>query len=678
VEDGGTYIFDNGLSAAGENLGSATAEWNHLFLGDSGKAQFGAEQDWVIFNDETDTDSLDIQVNNAANRTIKITNEGAGNANLTVDGTITASSGLIVGESASPTLDFNDSDSVASPADDNAKIYGSLTDTGDGTEDMDLFVQVQVAGTLTTVIGVDADGDLELGTASMDVKVLDDLTLHSSDENAGAVVGNIKHDSTIANMTEGGLRWYSGVTQTQRLIVDLDTDPTGAGQDDYVVAYDQPNGEFYLKADADSGGAPRWDQIIAPNTAHEIDMGAYFIELNVSNLAIGDGVDSKANAIVFTGGAGGVMQIGSTGVQLTGDSDGALTFLGLSTGNDEDLTLNLDDTANTWAISSSTGVNVLQLTADDIAIKLDSVDAQDTDWWIVVDADQGASSDDPLEIGNNATIGTSPIISIAQNGIVTFTSIETDVIDVSGAADLDIGSADVTDVTIITDGGVDSLTIGNNTDLDFGITINSDTNDFTLNWDEDNAELELTSVGDEDLVIDLDTATDNEIGISSSTGATQINFGTLNILTTGEVHGTVAQYKDGAADSPIRALNDTASVGSDGDPLVLTAIEMSGTVITNLGAGGALYFQLPAAVVGYMAMFNVDVAQNIFLKPPSGTDIYWKDFDDTGFVSGGNDKDVQCNSSIAIGDRVFVQTRKVASTVEWFAWSDVNACIIEP
>lgn len=53
-----------------------------------------------------------------------------------------------------------------------------------------------------------------------------------------------------------------------------------------------------------------------------------------------------------------VVIIGSpAGVQLSGDGDGALTFLGLGNGSDEDLTLNLDDTSNTWVFTSSTGVN---------------------------------------------------------------------------------------------------------------------------------------------------------------------------------------------------------------------------------------------------------------------------------------------------------------------------------
>ena len=50
------------------------------------------------------------------------------------------------------------------------------------------------------------------------------------------------------------------------------------------------------------------------------------------------------------------LNIGTNGVKISGDGDGAITFLGLGDGSDEDLTLNLDDTADTVAVSSSTGV----------------------------------------------------------------------------------------------------------------------------------------------------------------------------------------------------------------------------------------------------------------------------------------------------------------------------------
>lgn len=87
-----------------------------------------------------------------------------------------------------------------------------------------------------------------------------------------------------------------------------------------------------------------------------------------------------------------------------------------------------------------------------------------------------------------------------------------DAIDGSGAVDFDIGSADITDVTIITDGDAADFIIGDNSDKDFGIKIDSDTDDFTLLWDEANSELELDAPNyrfganaDEDILLTFDS-----------------------------------------------------------------------------------------------------------------------------------------------------------------------------
>ena len=163
----------------------------------------------------------------------------------------------------------------------------------------------------------------------------------------------------------------------------------------------------------------------------------------------------------------------------------------------------------------------------------------------------------------------------------------------------------------------------------------------------------------------ITNSTDGEVLVAGSLRATKF------------IQGGIAQYKDGSADGDIAALNDTASVGSDGDPLVLTSAEMMGNTITNLGASGALYFQLPAYAIGHNVIFNVDVAQNIHLKAPSGDNFYWKASDETGFAALANDEDVECDSTVAIGDRVFCQARKVGAAIEMFCWSDTDGCVEE-
>ena len=60
----------------------------------------------------------------------------------------------------SPTIDFRDTD--CGDGDVNVSIDVNATDTGSGTEDADITISQQIAGTLTEVVKVDADGALEI------------------------------------------------------------------------------------------------------------------------------------------------------------------------------------------------------------------------------------------------------------------------------------------------------------------------------------------------------------------------------------------------------------------------------------------------------------------------------------------------------------------------------------
>lgn len=82
------------------------------------------------------------------------------------------------------------------------------------------------------------------------------------------------------------------------------------------------------------------------------------IATNISD-ETGTGVLTFATSPTFTTN----INLGSAGVRLSDDGDGALTFLGLGNGSDEDLTLNLDDTSNTGVFSSSTGLTRLTYTS---------------------------------------------------------------------------------------------------------------------------------------------------------------------------------------------------------------------------------------------------------------------------------------------------------------------------
>lgn len=103
--------------------------------------------------------------------------------------------------------------------------------------------------------------------------------------------------------------------------------------------------------------------------------------------------------------------LGTAGVRLSGDGDGAITLIGLGNGADEDLTLNLDDTANTGVITSSTGLNVVNFSS--IALQESGLAVLNND-EIDASAELAAIMDD--ETGSGALMfGTTPTITTSAN-----------------------------------------------------------------------------------------------------------------------------------------------------------------------------------------------------------------------------------------------------------------------
>jgi hypothetical protein len=102
-----------------------------------------------------------------------------------IAGALTGMTSVTVNASATPTITLDDSDTTVETSD--AVIYAQATDPVTDQEDVDVFIQTQINSTLTDVIDIDADGDLELGTATMDTMVNGDLTVTGGDITNGTV-----------------------------------------------------------------------------------------------------------------------------------------------------------------------------------------------------------------------------------------------------------------------------------------------------------------------------------------------------------------------------------------------------------------------------------------------------------------------------------------------------------
>lgn len=114
------------------------------------------------------------------------------------------------------------------------------------------------------------------------------------------------------------------------------------------------NGTDYMRMAADDDVGTNRKVTLSSSVTNSEDLS---IQLGANDNTVTFGSSTSADSIIGLNS----YSLGSAGVKLTGDGDGAITFLGLGNGYDEDLTLNLDDTENTASISSSTGVTSISL-----------------------------------------------------------------------------------------------------------------------------------------------------------------------------------------------------------------------------------------------------------------------------------------------------------------------------
>ena len=129
----------------------------------------------------------------------------------------------------------------------------------------------------------------------------------------------------------------------------------------------------------------------------------------------------------------GLVSIGSAGVSIADDGDGALTFTGLGNGSDENLILNLDDTSNEWVWSSGTSVatstySSIAISAPNVrASSLTSCDTIDTDssgYFICGSDDGGGGGADhtfPFDVASayGASAVSTSTLTVFSGGLIS-------------------------------------------------------------------------------------------------------------------------------------------------------------------------------------------------------------------------------------------------------------------
>ena len=82
-----------------------------------------------------------------------------------------------------PTVEFDDID-CTDPGP-HGQIYGNATDTGSGSEDFDKYLQQMIAGSMTTWLFANADGNVEIGSATQPTEALGGLIVASGEKISG-------------------------------------------------------------------------------------------------------------------------------------------------------------------------------------------------------------------------------------------------------------------------------------------------------------------------------------------------------------------------------------------------------------------------------------------------------------------------------------------------------------
>lgn len=235
IEDGGTYIFDNGFSAVGEDLGSATAEWNDLFLNDGGVIYGQNDQSNSITSSATGwTFLLDVTVSggniNTGNIPLVVGDATTDSIQLLTDGTGTAEVALPAGsidgtEILDATVAFADIDNTPTLAGNPAfgageSYFGTTGIIFEGSTADD------IEGLLTVADPTSADKTWTLRDASGTVLLSGDTltgdvtaTFDTDGSTATAIAIDTIGTAEMADADHGDVAWSGGAASVQAMTI---------------------------------------------------------------------------------------------------------------------------------------------------------------------------------------------------------------------------------------------------------------------------------------------------------------------------------------------------------------------------------------------------------------------------------------------------------------------------
>jgi len=316
--------------------------------------------------------------------------------------TIDITAGAITGVT---TLDTSGAVTVGGALSANSWTIGSgafsttgTTTLGDGTGTVAVASSswdISTAGAISGVTTLGMSGDLTISAG--DVILANGQVIKSSTTTAETVavqaydVDNTTYRDTIL-LTNGDTIAFTLGTNYETVAInssDWDISTTGAmtGIGDISISEATPTVTI---TDSDAGDGDAGVTLVGAAT--DTTSGQEDVDLTISqqiagtlravgtfdadgNITFGYGTQNVVATADVTV-TGGDLTLDTAGVKLTGDGDGAITFLGLGDGADEDLSLNLDDTANKAVWSETQGIDEWILT--DMGIDVDKVEVSST------------------------------------------------------------------------------------------------------------------------------------------------------------------------------------------------------------------------------------------------------------------------------------------------------------
>lgn len=255
--------------------------------------------------------------------------------------------------------------------------------------------------------------------------VLDDVRVYSETLTASDIAYLYRAQRDSGAETFAGTLTVNGVEITGSSVADDTAYDATSWNDNMDAATKNAIRDKFESLGGGGFDATALDDLTWSDGANAANTWTFNVSGTDTTMIFGSGMLSLSHDLTVTGSD---ILVGAAGVKLTGDGDGAITFLGLGDGYDEDLTLNLDDAENAGTFTSSTGLATLNFSGIALqesgvgVLNNDEIDAS-AELAAIMDDETGTAgalvfSDSPTFV-DDITLATAGVLLTGANGSLT-------------------------------------------------------------------------------------------------------------------------------------------------------------------------------------------------------------------------------------------------------------------